>query len=152
MRVGNPSRSTMPRSSLGGSPRGDLGKFGPVGGVCGEIVDDCTRCGNGLGIRGKAETGEFCNAKLLAQNSFGVIVLKNPIFETRFHTAGAIEQGSFRGLEKLPRAGQQRLARMQKLQLVAHVFVGARAGEFRGLKFASGEIDVSEAYWRAGRQ
>ncbi len=38
---------------------------------------------------------------------------------------------------------------MKQLKLVAESFIGARAGEFRGLKFSGGEIDVREANGRA---
>src|SRR2546430_16152752 len=40
---------------------------------------------------------------------------------------------------------------MKELKLVANIFIGAGAGEFGGLEFAGGEIDVGEAYGRAGR-
>src|SRR6266404_1332713 len=101
-------------------------------------------------MRIEAEAGEFGYAELFAEDAVSVIVLKNPIFEARFHAAGAVEQGSFRGFEKLLRAGQQRFARMQELQFVAEIFVGAWAGEFGGLEFARGEINVGEANRRTG--
>src|SRR5256885_17051630 len=39
---------------------------------------------------------------------------------------------------------------MKELKFVAKIVIGAGAGEFGGLKFASGQIDVGEAYGRAG--
>ncbi len=87
---------------------------------------------------------------MFAQDALGVVVLEDPIFQARFDAAGAVEQGSFRGLEKLLRAGKQSLARVEKLQLVAKIFVGARPGKFRGLEFAGGKIDVGQADGRAG--
>ncbi len=123
----------------------------PVCRVFAKIVDDGARRGNGLGVRVEAEAGQFGHAELFAQDALRVIELKDPIFETRFDAASAIEQGSFRRLEKLLRTRKQSLAGMEKLQLVTKIVVGARPGKFRGLKFAGGEIDVSEADGRAGR-
>src|SRR6266404_6328420 len=90
----------------------------PVCRVFAKIVDDGARRGNGLRVRVEAEAGQFGYAELFAQDALGVIELKDPIFETRFDAASAIEQGSFRRLEKLLRTRQQRFARMQELQLV----------------------------------
>src|SRR6266404_2117866 len=74
--------------------------------VFAEIVNDSSRRGDGLRVCVEAEASELCYAELFAKDAVGVIVLKNPIFKARFDSAGAIEQGSFRGFEKLLRAGQ----------------------------------------------
>ncbi len=79
---------------------------------------------------------------MFAQDALGVIVLKDPIFEARFDATGAIEQGSFRGFEKLLRSREESFAGMEELQFVAEIVVGARAGKFGGLELAGGEIDV----------
>src|ERR1700674_667787 len=113
-------------------------------------MDDGSGGGDGLRVRVEAEAGQLGYAELFAQDALSVIVLKDPVFQARFNDTRAIEQGCFRGLEKLLRAGEQRFARVQELQLVAKIFVGVRPGEFRGLKFAGGEIDVRESNGRAG--
>src|SRR5260370_29888743 len=123
----------------------------PVCGVFAEIGDDGARRGNGLRVRVEAEAGQFGHAELFAQDALGVIELKDPIFETRFDAAGAIEQGSFRRLEKLLRTRKQSLAGMEKLQLVTKIVVVSRPGQFRGFKFAGGEIDVRQADGRVRR-
>src|ERR1700731_3748412 len=66
--------------------------IGAVRGVFAQIVDDCSRCGNGLRVRVKAEAGQLGYAELFAPDALGVVVLKDPVFQARFDTAGAIEE------------------------------------------------------------
>src|SRR5205807_7280663 len=91
------------------------------------------------------EALEFGDAKLFAQYALRVVSLKNPVFQARFHASDAFEERSLRRLEKLLWPRKQRLPRAQQLQFVAKFIVGARAGEFRGLKFTSGQINEGEA-------
>src|SRR5438477_11887466 len=99
----------------------------------------------------EAEAGEFGDAELFAENARGVVVLKDPVVETRFDTATAVEQGIFCGVKESLGAGEQRFAGAKELQLVAEVFGGTRAGKFGGLEFAGGAIDEGEANRGAGR-
>ena len=92
------------------------------------------------------EASEFGDAELFAQDAVSVIVLEDPVIETGLDAAGAFEEGSFCGVEELRRAGKKSFAGAKKQEFVAKLFVGARAGEFGGLEFTSGEIDEGEAY------
>ena len=128
---------------------GGLAAVRTIGGVFAEIVHDDAGCCEGLQMIVEAEAGKFGDAELFAEDAFGIVALKNPIFEAGFHAAGAFEERGLRRFEELLGPGKQRFPRMKQLQLVAERFIGARAGEFRGLKFAGGEIDVREANGRA---
>src|SRR5438445_13204178 len=93
----------------------------------------------------ETEAREFGDAKLFSQDALRVVSLKNPVFQARFHATDAFEERSLRRLEKLLWPRKQRFPRAQQLQFVAKFIVGARAGEFRGLKFTSGQINEGEA-------
>src|SRR6266850_545555 len=128
---------------------GALAAVRAVGGVFAEIVHDSASCCEGLQVIVEAKASKFGDAKLFAEDAFGVVALKNPILEARFHAAGAFEERGLGRFEKLLGPGKQRFPRVKQLQLVTERFIGARAGKFRGLKFAGGEIDVGEANGRA---
>src|SRR5690349_7795512 len=117
----------------------------PARGVFAEIVNDGAGSGQRLRMLVETETREFGDAKLFAQNALRVVPLKNPVFEARFHAANAFEERRLRCFEKLLWPGKQRLSGTQQLQFVAKIVVCARAGEFRGLKFTSGQINEGEA-------
>jgi len=93
----------------------------------------------------QAVAGEFGDAELFAEDARGVVVLEDPVVETGFDAAGAVEQRIFRGVEELLRAGEQRFARAKELEFVAEVVGSARASEFGGLEFTGGEVDEREA-------
>ena len=69
----------------------------------------------------EAEAREFGDAELFAEDTRGVVVLEDPVVETRFDAAGAVEEGIFRSVEELLRAGKQRFTGTEQLQLVAEI-------------------------------
>src|SRR4029077_2600128 len=73
-----------------------------------QVVNNCSSGGERLGMVVQTESGKLRDAKLFAQNPFGVVALEDPVFETAFDAACAFEQRSFRGFEKLLRAGKER--------------------------------------------
>jgi hypothetical protein len=81
-------------------------------------VDDGTGGGQRLMMIVQAEAGKLGDTKLLAQDAGGVVVLKNPIFETRLDAARAFEQGILCGVEELLGARKKSLARVQELEFV----------------------------------
>ncbi len=89
----------------------------------------------------KAEACEFGDAELLTQDALGIIALKNPLFEARFHSANTFEERCLRRFEELLWPGKQSFPWAQQLKLVAQIVIGATAGELGGLKFTSGQID-----------
>src|SRR5438093_11017704 len=121
----------------------------PARGVFAEIVNDSPGGSHRLRVIVEAKACEFGNAKLFAQYALRVVPLKNPVFQARFHAADAFEKRSLRCLEKLLWPRKQCLPGTQQLQFVAKVVVCARAGEFRGLKFAGGQINERKADGRA---
>ena len=116
----------------------------PACGVFAQIVNDGAGGSQRLRVIVKAEPREFGNAKLFAQDALGIVALKNPIFEPRFHSANAFEERCLCRFEKLLRPGKQSFPRAQQLEFVAEVVIGAATGEFRGLKFTGGKIDESK--------
>src|SRR5580698_4777824 len=105
-------------------------------GVFAQVMNDGAGSGERLRMIVKAKSGQLRDAELFAQNAFGVVALKDPVFEAALDPAGTIEQRSLRGFKKLLRTGKKRFSRMKKLQLVAHRLVGIRPGKFRGLELA----------------
>ena len=93
----------------------------------------------------ETKAGEFGDAKLFAEDALGVVGVEDPIFDTGFDAARAIEERGFRGFEKLLWAGEKGFAWTDKLEFIAERFFRAGAREFGGLEFAGGEIDQSEA-------
>ena len=88
---------------------------------------------------------------MFAKDALAVVALESPVFEARLDASGAFEKRSFRGFEKLLRAGKQSFAGSEELEFIAKSFVGARARKFGGLEFAGGEIDKGKANGRARR-
>src|SRR6267378_2081145 len=69
-------------------------------GIFSEIVNDSAGGNQPLRVIVEAETREFGDAKLFAQDALGVVALKNPIFEAGFHATH-----DFAANEFLARAG-----------------------------------------------
>src|SRR5437879_9408082 len=92
----------------------------------------------------EAETCEFSDAKLFAQDAFRIVPLKNPVFQARFHAADTFEERRLRRFEKLLWPWKQSFPGTQQLQFVAKILIGARARELRGLKLTRGKINKSE--------
>jgi len=84
----------------------------------------------------EAETREFGDSKLFAQDALGIVSLKDPIFEAGFHATHAFQERCLRRFEKLLRPGEQSFPWAKQLKFVAKSVIGALAGEFGGLKFA----------------
>src|SRR6266571_3460988 len=99
----------------------------------------------------EAKAGEFGDAKLLSENSLGIVALEGPILEAGLDSACTFEERGLRGFEELLRAREKRFAWVKKLEFVAESFVGSGTGKFGGLKFAGGKIDESKADRRTGR-
>src|SRR6202171_4122481 len=59
-------------------------------GVFSQIVDDRAGGGDGLAMVIETEAGQLGYAELFAKNAFCVVVLKDPVFETRFDSAIAV--------------------------------------------------------------
>ena len=72
--------------------------------------------------------GEFRDAELLFQIALRVVVLKSPVINAAFDSAGSVEEGSSRGFKKLRGSRQKRFPRMEKLQFVSKRLLGKRAG------------------------
>src|SRR5258708_2730627 len=88
-------------------------RFSAARGIFAEVVNDGAGGCDGLRMAIETEACEFGDAELLAQEALGVVVLEGPVFEARLDAAGTFEQRSFRSFEKLLRAGQKRLARVE---------------------------------------
>src|SRR5271169_4184729 len=116
--------------------RGTRAGVRPASGILPQIVNDgAGRCER-LRMLIEAQSREFRDPKLLAQNPLGVVTLEDPVFETALDAPRAFEQGALRSFEKLLRAGKKCFARVEKLQFVAQGLIGIGPGKFRGLKFA----------------
>ncbi len=82
---------------------------------------------------------------MLFEQARGVTCLENPIVEARFHAAEAVHFIRGGNGEQRDRLREQNLARAQDAEFVAQARVCLFACEFRGAKFARGEVDVGEA-------
>ena len=70
----------------------DVAAVRTVGGIFAEVVHDGAGCRDGLQVIVEAEAGKFGDAKLFAEDAFGVVALKNPILQPGFHAAGAFKE------------------------------------------------------------
>ncbi len=131
--------------------RVDLWRLVAVRGIFTQVVHHRARRAERLRVTIQPKAGEFGDAKLFTQQPLGIVVLKDPLVQPRLDAARAFEQRSFGGLEKLLRARQQRLARPQQLQFVAHGLHGSGANKFGGLKLAGRKVDVRDADGRSAR-
>jgi len=123
----------------------DTGGVVTTSSVFAKIVDDGSGGGKSFRMAVQAKSGEFGNAELFAEDSYGVVALEDPVFEAGFNPACAIEERSFRGFEELVRAGKESFAGTKKLEFVAERFFRGGAAKFSGLEFSGGEIDEREA-------
>src|SRR5258708_36932137 len=78
----------------------------------------------------QAETGQFGDAKLFPQDTFRVVPLKDPVFDSRFDAASPFQKRGFRGFEKLLGTGKKSLAGMEGLEFAGKGFFALGDGEF----------------------
>ncbi len=103
------------------------GRAVTASGVFAEIVYDGAGRSERLRVIVKAESREFGDAKLFAQDARGIVALKDPIFEAGFHAANTFQERWYCRFEKLLRPGKQSLPRAEQLEFVAKSILGACA-------------------------
>src|SRR5215470_11285800 len=93
----------------------------------------------------KAKGSQFGDAKLLTENSCGIVSFENPAVQQCFYSADSLEQGTARRFKELAGSGKECFPGAEELKFFASRILSAIAAKLRGLKLAGGDVHVSDA-------